>query len=190
MVFELEEETGRGHPPGPSLCACVRPPEQRGESLGYHPSTLTISSPETSGDLAVAAAREGDDTLVVLAQERVAEPWHALCPGQVRARDETAQAPIATGIARHEDQMRTALADADATQVFPDGLPVARETGALGSRATRRSFMRCLAVGLGEAKAANSPPFRGDQPGRVWFGCIQQLDLQTDHRMETGLLRR
>src|SRR5437899_12979207 len=75
MVFEREEETGRGHPPGPSLCACVRPPEQRGESLGYHPTTLTISSPETSDDRAVAPRREGDDTRVALADGSVAEPW-------------------------------------------------------------------------------------------------------------------
>ena len=86
--------------------------------------------------------------------------------------------------------MRTALAGADATQVFPDGLPMARETGTLGSRATRRSFMRWFAVGLGGARPASSPPFRDDQSGRVWFGRIQQLDLQTDHGMETGLLRR
>ena len=88
--------------------------EQPGVALGDRPCPLAVADPEASGDLPVAAARQRHEPLGVLGEERLAEPRHALRPGQVRPADQAAQAAIADPVAGEQDEMRATLARADA----------------------------------------------------------------------------
>ena len=74
--------------------------------------------PQPPRELAVAAARQRDQALRVLREQRVGEPRHPLGAGQVRPADQPAQAPIARRVAREQHEVRPALRLADPAQVL------------------------------------------------------------------------
>ena len=130
--------------------------EERRVALGGCPRTRAITDQEPARDLAVATARQREEALVVLGQQGVGEPGHALGPVEIRAGDEPAQAPIAGRIARQQDQVRPALARADAAQVLLDDRPVAGQPGPRRARPCRESLHH-------EPRAPRQPP--GRAPG-------------------------
>ncbi len=193
MVRQLDEEAARGRP--------IAAPEQRRVVLGDRAGPGTVARPQPADQLAVTAARQGDQPLGVLGEECLAEARHPLRAGHVGVRDEPAQAPPADRRTCQQDEMRAADPLPDPAQVLLDRGTVARQSGAVGSRsggpALGRVGWRGLAgnpgrsggVSRGGAPAAR-PARRDDDPGRVGDGRIEQLDLETDDRVEPGGLGR
>ena len=99
------------------------------ECRGGRPGTLAIPDQEPPGDLAISTARQRNESLDVLGKQLVAEARNGLGPGEVRSRDEPAQAPIAGRVASEEDEVRTTLALADAAVVLLDRAPDDRAVG-------------------------------------------------------------
>jgi hypothetical protein len=99
--------------------------EPVGIRLRHGSRSLPIPDPQAPRDLPVAAARQDHNTLGVFGEERLAEVGHALCPGEVGPRHDPAQAPIPLRAPREQDQVRTKLPLADATNVLLDRLAVA-----------------------------------------------------------------
>ena len=132
------------------------PGNRAGECRRGRPGALPIADPQPPGDLALATARQRDEALGVLGEQLVAEARHGLRPGEVRPRDEPAQAPIARCVAGEEDEVRTALALADPALILLDRLPMTGQPSPLGAgpirpaldgRSTRSSRrLRAMAV--------------------------------------------
>ena len=87
MVRQLDEEAARGRP--------VAAAEQRRVALGGRAGPGQVARPQPADQLAVTAARQSDQPLGVLGEERLAEARHPLGAGHVGVRDEPAQAPPA-----------------------------------------------------------------------------------------------
>ena len=87
MVRQLDEEAARRR--------AVAAPEQRRVVLGDGAGPGQVARPQPADQLAVTAARQGDQPLGVLGEERLAEARHPLRAGHVGVRDEPAQAPPA-----------------------------------------------------------------------------------------------
>ena len=96
---------------------------------------LAIADEQAARDLALAAAREGDEALRVLLEQRLGEPRHALGPVEIRAGDEPAEAPIADGVARQQHEVRSALPLPDPPQVLLHRRAMPGQAGALRARA-------------------------------------------------------
>ncbi len=196
VMRELDEEAARGRP--------VAPPEERRVPLGNGPSAGPIARPKAPDQLPVAAAGQRDQTLGVLGEQGLAEPRHALGAGHVGPRHETAQAPPADLRAGQQDEVGTANAFVDAAQVLLDRVAMAGQPGTPGARPARQALGHGRVdergvVGDGPVETHGrrvtgpSParaPWRHDDPGRIGDGRVQQLDLETDDRVETGGLRR
>ena len=132
----------------------------------------------------------------MLGEERLAEPRDRLGPGDIRARDEPAQAPIADRVAGEQHEVRAALPLADPAQVLLDRLAMARQAGAgragparAGPRSRRGrglpAWSACRPRGavVGRRAGTTMPSGSGDRR-------IQQLDLDPDDRTEPGRLGR
>jgi hypothetical protein len=78
-------------------------------ALGSRPRSVPVADEQASRDLARAAAREGDQALGVLLEKRLGEPRDALGSVEIRAGDEAAQAPVAGGITREQDEVRRVI---------------------------------------------------------------------------------
>ncbi len=139
----------------------------------------------------------------MLGEERLAEPWHALRPGQVRPADEPAQAAIADLVAGEQDEVRATLALADAAQVLSDGVPMTGQPGPLRTRPDRRAARPAARSGgpasgtapqvAGDGRrpsAADRPPTGHHDPVRVRTERVEQLELQPDDRVQPGLAGR
>ena len=115
MVGQLDDQPVRPEDPGQPLC--------RGARAG------PVTDQQASPDLPVAAARQGDDPIVVRLQQRVADPGHGLRPGQVRPRQQAGQAAPADLVAGEEDEPGPSRPDPDAAQVLLDLVAMARAAG-------------------------------------------------------------
>ena len=168
----------------------VAGPSPRPNSVAYRSATARAParSPTRSrrADLPVAAARQRDDALVVLVEQRLAEPRHALGPGQVGARQEPAQAAPA--------DLASGRAARDAARAPRSPMP--RRSSLTGSRCpgSRARSGRGRADGppprsirrAGGSIAARPrrrrAPGRDDHASRVGDGRIEQLDLRRRRR--------
>ena len=179
VVRELDVEAARRHRV-PASAAAARP------------RAGPIADPQPPGDLAVAAARERDEPLGVLGEERLVEPRHGLRPREVRPADEPAEAPIAGGVAGEQDEVRPALRVADPAQVLLDR---ARWPGSRARRGRGRAGRPSTAPAPGSVDGRATPPRRAarragiDDAGRVRDGRVEQLDLDADDRADAGRLR-
>ena len=184
MVRQLDEEAARRRP--------IAAPEQHRVTFGDGARPGQVARPEPARQLPVTAARQSHQSLGVLGEERLAEAWHPLGSGHIGVRDEPAQAPPADLRAGQENEMRSAHSLADPAQVLLDRWPVAGQPSAGGSwpggpalrRIKGRRFARRRARNSrGLATAARSA-WRDDDAGRVGHDRIEQLDLETDDRMD------
>ncbi len=146
VVRQLHEE--------PARADAIAAPEDRCVALGDGPCPRTIADPQPARDLPVTTAGERDDVLDVLAQQGLAEPRHALGPGEVGMRHEPAEAAVADLRARQQHEMRATLPVADPAQVLLDRVAITREAGTVGAGAGREPRMDRLQV-----------PGRGRSPG-------------------------
>jgi hypothetical protein len=83
--------------------------------------------------------------------------------------------------------MGTSLAVADAAQVLLHGLAMAGQPGPRGTRSGGTSLDRLATFPTG-GRSPPAPGTRGrdDDPRRIRHERVEQLDLDPDHRMETG----
>ena len=181
VVRELDEEAAR--------CRAVAAPEQRRVALGDGPRARPIADPQSTRDLPVAAARQRDEPLVILVEQRLAEARDALRPGQVRPRHEPAQASPAECGPGEQHEMRPARSRPDPAQVLLDRVAMAREPGTLGAWPCWTAFRHDRSEsrrGRPERPVAAARPRRRgrrggiDDAGRVGNGRIDQLDLRPD----------
>ena len=183
MVRELDEEAARG--------LVVAPPEQVAVALGDGAGAGSIADPQSSGELAVATARQRDEALGVLGEERLADPRHGLGPGEIGVRQQPAQAPPAGRRPGEQHEMRSARSVADAAEVLLDRVAMAGQ-----SRPLRAGPCRAALVGERQVEgrlpgfAARPPTPTGDHDDAVGIrhGGIPQLDLDADDGMQAGLL--
>ena len=113
----------------PLVAGRIAPPEQRRVARRDRPCPGAIADPQPACQLPVTTARQRDQALRVLGQERLAEAGHALGAGQVRPRHEPAQAPPADLRAGQQDEVRTAGPVPDAAQVLLDRIAMTRKPG-------------------------------------------------------------
>ena len=92
-----------------------------------------IPDQQPPADLPAPPAREHDDVLVMLVEQRVAEARDALRAGHVGPRHEPAQAPPADLAPGEQDEPRTARPGTDAAQVLLDRIAMTGEAGAFGA---------------------------------------------------------
>ena len=186
VVRELDEEAARGRP--------VAAPEQRRVALRDRPCPGPIADPQSTRDLPVATARQRDEPFVMLVEEGLAEPRHALGPGQVRARHEPRQAAPADRRAGEQHEMRSARPRADPAQVLLDRIAMPGEARALGAWPRWTAFRHDRFGGRGGRwRGSTAPaltPGRDDDTGRIGDGGIEQLDLRPDDAVEADLLGR
>ena len=200
MVRQLDEEAARGR--------TVTPPEERRVAFRDGPRPGPVARPQATDQLAVPAARQRDEPVGMLGQERLAEPWDSLGPGHVRVRHEPAQAPPADLRSGEQDQVRPADPLDDPTQVLLDRGAMAGQSGVRRSGAGGQAFggvgQRVVAGGTGNRRvdrdetaplraggsATTGPARRDDDPVRICDGRIEQLDLETDDRVESHRLGR
>ena len=100
-----------------------------------------IADEQPPADLAAAPAREGDDLLVVLLEQRVAESGRALRPGEVAVRQQPGQAPPAGLVPGEQDEPWPAGPRADAAEVLLDRIAMAGESGSLRSWPGRATIL-------------------------------------------------
>ena len=185
VVRQLDEEAAGGR--------AVAAPEQRRVALGDRPGPGQVADPQPAGQLPVPTAGQRDQALGVLGEERLAEARHALRAGQVGARHEPAQAPPADLRAGEQDEVRAADPLPDPAQVLLDRVAMARQPGTgrarAGGQALGRVGRRPADVRAAGGRAAR-PACRDDDPVRVRDGRIEQLDLETDDRVEPDRLGR
>ena len=153
MVRQLDEEAARGRP--------VAAAEQRRVALGDRAGPGQVARPQPADQLAVTAARQSDQPLGVLGEERLAEARHPLGAGHVGVRDEPAQAPPADLGACQEDEMRSTHSLADPAQVLLDRWPMTGQPGAGGSRPGGPAFGRIEGRGLAGRPRPADLPARG-----------------------------
>ena len=158
VVRQLDEEAAGGRP--------VAAPEDRRVALGHRARPGPVAHPQPAGQLPVATARQRDEALGVLGQERLAEPRHALRAGHVGPRHEPAQAPPADLRSGQQDEMRAATPLADPAQVLLDRLAMAGQPGALGPRPDGQALGH---VRVGTAALRRSPgrPRRRGRRGAI-----------------------
>ncbi len=182
---QLDEEAAAGR--------AVAAPEEPGVALGDGLGTVPVAHPQAPGDLAVAAARQRDEPLGVLGQERLREAGHPLRAGHVGVRDEAAQAPPADRRAGQQHEVGAAGPFADPAQVLLDRLAMAGEARALGPwplrDAVERHPRRVPGVRCPPA-ASSRAPRRDHDPVGVRGGRVEQLDLDPDDRMQPDGLSR
>ncbi len=144
---------------------------------------LAVAHQEAPRDLARAAARERDEALGVLLEQRLGEPRHALGPVEIRAGDEPAEAPVARGVASEQHEVRPALPLRDPPQVLLHRRTVTRQAGPFGPGAGRQALggKRQL-QGRGPAAAPRPPPRRDHDAARVGSSRVLELDLDPDDR--------
>ena len=150
MVRQLDEEAAGGR--------SVAPPEQRRVAFRDGPRPGPVARPQATDQLAVPAARQRDEPVGVLGQQRLAEARDGLGPGHVRVRHEPAQAPPADLRSGEQDQVRPADPLDDPAQVLLDRGADDRATGcatAGGGRAGLRSRRAA-----GGHRADREPPGR------------------------------
>ena len=87
VMRQLDEEAARGRP--------VAATEERGVPLRHGTGAGQVAGPQPPGQLSVATARQRDEPLGVVGEERLAEARHALGAGHVGVRYEPAQTPPA-----------------------------------------------------------------------------------------------
>ena len=181
-------------PAGPSPRA-----EEPGVALRDRPRAGAIAHPQATGDLPVAAARQGDEPLGVLGQERLARSAaRPSCPAMFacetsrhRLRQPIASGPAGRGAgraARSPIPRRSSLT----------GSRWPGRRGSLGPRPSREALERRRRVtpmpGVRFARLRRAAAAAGaarSRPVRVRDGRVQQLDLDADDRMQPrGLGRR
>src|SRR6185369_2680269 len=123
-----------------------------------------------------------------------------LRPGEVRPRDEPAQAPITDRVAGQEDEVRAALALPDPPLVLLDRLAMTGESRPIGSWPVGPALARVrrlagdvserAAVDRAMAATASGSPARDHHSIGVGDDRIAKLDLDPDHRPHAGLLER
>ncbi len=132
----------------------------------------------------------------MLGKQLVAEARNGLGPGEVRPRDEPAQAPITGRVAGEEDEVRTPLALADAAVILLDRLPMTGQPSPLRARPIRQAVdgIRPGSVGrLGcrpPAGASCRAAGGNDDLVRIRNDRVEQLDLDPDDRVDPGRLGR
>ena len=135
----------------------------------------------------------------MIGKEGLAEPRRTLRAGQVGPADQPAEAPIAAGIAGQENEVRATRPVADPAEVLLDGLATAGQPSPFRSGPGRQA----LARGGGRVRgssgrspcwparpAAGRSPGRDDDPIGIRGERIEELDLHSDHRMQTGFAGR
>ena len=156
VVFKLEAWRYTGSPLMSPLASQYFLPEELVHKMRPNPylfwrglSPLTAALLPAQSDYAASQFMKGlmlnnaDTGLIATSdqwlssEQRVVEPGHRLCPGQVRPRDEPAQAPIAERIPGDQDEMRPALALADPAPILLDRLAMAGQPGAIRSGPVR-----------------------------------------------------
>ncbi len=169
-----------------------------------------IAGQQTTGDLAMPTARERDQPLDMLGQERLREAGHALGPGQVRSADQPAEAPVAGQVAGQEDEMGATLAIPHAPQLLAARLAMARRAQAfdrwtdrptLGHRDQPRP--RCSSRLRSDGRGPDgrrirprdrswprspAPTVGHDDAIGIGRSRVEQLDLQADDRSQPRLL--
>ena len=169
--------------------------ERRGVALRDRPCAGPVPHPQPPDQLPVATAGQGDEPLSLAGQQRLTESRHALRPGHVGLRHEPAQAAPADLGMGEQDQVRPATALADPAQVLLDRLAMTGQPRAPWSGPDRHALgglvgREIAPAGAGSGTASSRPPRDDDDPIRVRDGRVQQLDLQSDDRMQPHGLRR
>ena len=200
MVRQLDEEAAGGR--------TVASPEERRVAFRDGPRPGPVARPQATDQLAVPAARQRDEPVGVLGQERLAEARDGLGPGHVRVRHEPAQAPPADLRSGEQDQVRPADPLDDPAQVLLDRGRDDRATGCATAGGGRAGLRWRRAAGGRRAdreppgrsrhdpalwtggSATTGPAGRDDDPVRIRDGRIEQLDLETDDRVESHRLGR
>ena len=186
MVRQLDEEAARGR--------AVASPEERRVAFRDGPRPGPVARPQATDQLPVAAARQRDETLGVLGEEGLAEPRDGLRAGHVGARHEPAQAPPADLRSGEQDEMRAADPLDDPAQVLLDRGAMTGQSGMrrprTGGQALGRVGQRTVARSGRGRSPTTGPACRDDDPVRIRDGRVEQLDLETDDRVEPDRLGR
>jgi hypothetical protein len=139
----------------------------------------------------VTTPRERHETLRVLGEERLRDPGCRLRPGEVRPRDEPAEAPVPDPVAGEQDEVGAALRRTDAAVVLPDRLAMAGEAGPVRLRTGGKPAPGGRQRGDGghpAVVAGRRTACRDHQPEGIRYERIDQLHLDADDGMEPGLL--
>ena len=194
MVGQLEDEARAGDPAGGRPGRAVARVEEPGVPFRDGAGALAIAGQQPPGQLAVPAPGERHEALRVIGEERLGDPWRRLRAGEVRPRDEATEAPVPDVSPREQDEVRPALPRPDAPMVLPDRLAMAGEAGPRRLRSGREPAPRDR---LGRPDGSRRPdrlphpgrpaPRRDHEPVGIRGERIGQLDLDADHRVETGL---
>ena len=102
--------------------------DEPGEALERGRGTLPVTGQQPTRDLSVTAAREDDEAAAMLGQQRVAEARHALAAGQVGGAGQPAEVRVAGLTRGQQREVRPQLPGADAPQVFPARVAMARRS--------------------------------------------------------------
>ncbi len=183
VVRQLEHEPA-GH-------RRIAPTEQVRVPLRERPRTLPIARPQSPGQLALPAARQRDQPLRVLRQQRLGEPRDRLRAGEVRPRHHPAQAPPARRVAGQQHEVRSALRLPDPPVILLHDRAVTRQPGTVGPGPGGPAGDDDRRLDDHRRPPTRPPraPRRDDDPGRIRHGGIGQLDLDPDHRVQAGRLR-
>jgi hypothetical protein len=135
----------------------------------------------------------------VRGEERPVEAGHRLGPGEVRPRDEPAQAPVARRVACQQDEVWTALRLPDPADVLLHRIAMTGQPGALRARPIRlalacgrvlRSAARRRTIRPRASAAPDAATRRDHDPVRVRDERVAQLDLDPEDRPQPDLLAR
>jgi hypothetical protein len=133
----------------------------------------------------------------MLGEQLVAEAGNCLGAGEVRPRDEPAQAPIAGRVASEKDEVRTTLALADAAVILLDRIPMTRQPNPLRARpigqaldGIRSGSVGCLRCRPPATGTSRRSPGRNNDLVRIRNDRVEQLDLDPDDRVDPGRLCR
>ncbi len=201
VVRQLEDEAGgrdraaagRGGAGHTARTRPARSPEDPRVALRDRPGPRPIAGQQAPGQLPVTAAGERDEPLGVLGEERLRDPRRPLRAGEVRPRDEAAEAPVPGVVPGEEDEMRAALPHPDAAVILLPRLAVAGQASSDRPGAGREPVPGHLERGVhrrppthpGAGRAAR----RDHEPVRVRDEGVDELHLHSDDRVEAGLLR-
>ncbi len=184
VVRELEHEAARGRR--------VAPSEQAGVALRHRPRAFPVARPQPPRQLALPAARQRDQPLGVLGQQRLGELRHRLRPREVGPRHHPAQAPPARRVPGEQHEVRPALPLPDPAVVLLADRAMAGQPGARWTRASGPAFRDEGRLDDDGRPTAGSPgtPGRHHDPAGIRHRRIDELDLHADHRVEAGRLGR
>ncbi len=126
-------------------------------------------------------------------EQRLGEPGRGLGPGQVRAAQEPAEAPVPGRVPGEQHEVRSPLGHPDAAVVLLRRRPVAGQARTLRERPGGQARERPpgpATTGRRRATPVDGPATRDDQPVRVRDERIGELHLHPDDRVEARLLGR